>query len=284
MSDSSAGGGVVRILSDLHLGHPATCIKEVRQLVPLLEGVDKVIFNGDTCEQEVAAWRQKGTDQVEELKVLCRDLGVVARFLNGNHDPDLSSESWAELSGGKVFVSHGDMILPGVAPWSSEYQRRRAEVRTLLRALPRPAETLTALRAQTRKVIDVLAPDDACLPSSMRLKVPFLSALWPPLRPLNILLGWARMFIKAEHFVERYCPQAEVFLFGHYHRSGIRKRGGRVYCNTGSFTKGGVPLVVDLKKESMEVREVKRGEDDAYSPGLILRSFSLPAKSGIEEQ
>lgn len=274
-SGSSGVGGVIRVLSDLHLGHPATCIKEVRLLAPLLEGVDKVIFNGDTCEQEVTAWRQKGTEQVEELKELCRDLGVAARFLNGNHDPDLSSESWAELSGGKIFVSHGDMILPGVAPWSSEYQRRRAEVRTLLRALPRPAETLTALRAQTRKVIEVLAPDDACLPSLMRLKVPFLSALWPPLRPLNILLGWARMFIKAEQFVERYCPQAQLFLFGHYHLSGIRQRGGRVYCNTGSFTKEGRPLLVDLRGATVEIRAVDQKLDGTFSPGTVRRTFSV---------
>ena len=69
---SEVGGGKdkgrVRILSDLHLAHPASQIGSVESLRPLIAGADTVIFNGDTCEQTRVEWRKEGAERLAELE------------------------------------------------------------------------------------------------------------------------------------------------------------------------------------------------------------------------
>ncbi len=62
--------GKVRILSDLHLGHPGSLIGDVEDLRPLLEGMDTVVFNGDTCELAYAEWAERGEQWLEALRSL----------------------------------------------------------------------------------------------------------------------------------------------------------------------------------------------------------------------
>lgn len=274
MTTPAERGGGLRILSDLHLGHSATLVTEVNLLTPLLEGVDTVVFNGDTCEQEASSWHNKGSQQQRELEALCARLGVTPRFLTGNHDPDLSKEAWVELNGGQIFVTHGEMLCLEVAPWSREYLRRQARVGQLIQGFGAPATTLQARSRQTRQIVETLRPTEE-VGRKFKRRGHLWSALWPPMRAVNILRAWVEMFALAEQFVERYCPSCEVFLFGHFHRSGIREQGGRLYCNTGAFMQKGAPLMVDLNGEWLQVRKIAQGPNGMFYPGESLALYRV---------
>lgn len=263
----------VRVLSDLHLGHPAARIKAVEQLRPLLKGVNEVIFNGDTFEQAVKEWKDRGHEQFAELKALCVELGVTASFLAGNHDLWLEGDRWRDLRGGKVFVTHGDMILPEVAPWNREFLARRDEVGRIIEEFGPDVDDLRRLQERALRVEEATLPDrDPQIGEGGRDF--FRAALWPPRRPFNMLKCWATMFREANRFAERYRPDCEVFLFGHFHRSGFRQRDGRILCNTGAFMKGARPLCVDLVEDRMEVREIEQ-RDGVLRPSSLGGSFRL---------
>lgn len=264
----------VVVLSDLHLGHAATQVDEVKYLEPLLEGADEVIFNGDTCEQMYSAWREKGRMQLEELKNLCGKLEAEARFLSGNHDPDVEGAGWLDLRGGQIFVTHGDMILPDIAPWSLECIERRERVREVLGKFKDDVSTLEVLHRRAQLVEEELKPsEEPRLGSKGRNYL--MTAIWPPLRPVNILRAWLTMFAEAERFTERYRPSSEVFLFGHFHRPAVRRRGKRIYCNTGAFMRGTKALMVELEGDWMTVRAIVRDEDGYFRPGDPRGSFRL---------
>jgi predicted phosphodiesterase len=242
----------------------------------LLEGVDEVIFNGDTCEQMVGEWSDRGTDHLEKLKQLCVALGVGSRFLTGNHDPDVGEESWLDLKEGRIFVTHGDLFFPEVAPWNREYLARRSRIWKVINEFDGDLDNLEDLRRRTRLVEEALKPDGKpCLGAKGE---GFLwTAIWPPRRPLNILRVWATMFAEAERFVERYRPASEVVVFGHFHRPGIRERGGRIYCNTGAFMRGARPWLIDLRGGWLEIRTIETGLDGEFVPGVIMAAYRLEA-------
>lgn len=273
MRGADGGTPGVRILSDLHLGHPATRLREVAQLRPLLEGVGEVVFNGDTFEQAVKEWAVRGSEQFGELQELCRTLGVRTHFLAGNHDLWLEGERWRDLAGGRVFVNHGDLILRDVAPWNREFLARKRRVRRLLAEFGDDVATLDRLSRRALVVEEATIPDrDPQL--GIEGRGFYLSAVWPPLRPLNMLWSWLTMFREAERFVERYRPGCRVFLFGHFHRPGLRERGGRIYCNTGAFMRGARPLCADLTGDTLEVRGVEE-RDGLFRPGPGEGRFRL---------
>jgi predicted phosphodiesterase len=271
----NGSGGVVRILSDLHLGHPATQVREVAWLAPLLEGAAEVWFNGDTFEEHGSESAERGRVQYQELLALCDAHGVRPRFLTGNHDPGIAAEGWVEMRSGRVFVSHGDMILAEVAPWKPEFLERRGAVRQLIREFGE-VESLERLWRRARLVEAATLPD---VEPKMGVggRGYLWSAFWPPMRPFHILHGWATMFREAERFVERYRPGCEVFLFGHFHRPGVRERGGRIYCNTGAFMRSATPLMVELEGDWMRVRGVHRDRNGNFCPTHALESFRIPS-------
>jgi predicted phosphodiesterase len=274
MGGEDQAEGKVRILSDLHLGHPACVVQDVRDLAPLLEGAEVVIFNGDTLEQTVKAWAVRGREQLAELRALCGELGVRPHFLVGNHDPYLEGNGWKDLCGGRVFVTHGDLILPEVAPWNREYLARKKKVWQVIREFGSDVSTLEGLQARARLVEEATIPDE--VPDFGRKGGSYLwSALWPPMRLVNMLWAWTTMYGKAHRFVEEHRPDSEVFLFGHFHRPGLRKRGGRIYCNLGAFMKGASPWVVDLEDGEMKVRAIVRDAEGPFRPGGSLGQFSL---------
>ena len=136
----------------------------------------------------ISGWREKGRAQLEELKSLCGKLGAEARFLTGNHDPGVEGEGWMDLRAGQIFVTHGDMILPDVAPWSQEYIERRARIRAVVGEFKEEASTLDALHRRTQLVEEELRPSEEPRLASKGWKY-LLTALWPPLRSVNILWG-----------------------------------------------------------------------------------------------
>ena len=123
MSASDDSGRRIRILSDLHLGHAASQVRKVSQLEPLLEGADEIIFNGDSCEQKVVEWAERGRDQCAELVELCsRELRSAAGF---------STVNLVKRRGNQVFpykqllIDVADRLAPGSTPLSWTKYRLR---------------------------------------------------------------------------------------------------------------------------------------------------------------
>ena len=245
----------LRVVSDLHLGHPNVLIDSVGTLRPLLEGARTVVFNGDTCELIHAAWRSRAERLLGDLRMLCGDLGVRPVFLTGNHDPGISDLGWLDLAAGAVMVTHGDLILPEVVPWSHQYLLRKKEVRALLRSRNADGESLR-YRWQTVQMVEELLRTDCNRTPERKGMFHHMGALWPPARVFAILHGWATMFGAAERFVEHYRPEARVLIFGHFHRAGVRRRGSRFYCNTGAYMREAKQTVIELNEGNVAARPV----------------------------
>ncbi|MCU0753303.1 MAG: hypothetical protein MUC40_09850 [Akkermansiaceae bacterium] len=60
-------------------------------------------------------------------------------------------------------------------------------------------------------------------------------AVTPPQRALWMLDAWFTQGPAGGRFCERYFPNAEVLVIGHFHHSGCWRSGGRTVINTGSF-------------------------------------------------
>lgn len=266
--------GRVRILSDLHLGHPASLIGAAAELRPLLEGVDTVVFNGDSCELAYAGWTERGQDLMDDLQSLCGEVGVRALFLTGNHDPGISELGWLDLWDGALLVTHGDMVHREVATWSREYLSSKQEVAAVWEERDELEDDLRKRWEGVRAVEEILRVKR---PPKVHLrgKLQLLSAVWPLERPFAILRAWATMFPAALDFMKRYRPEARVMVFGHFHRPGISWRDGRLLVNLGAFTRGAIPLAVDLEGDWMRVRRVTRNDGGEFRPAAAWRTYRI---------
>lgn len=264
----------VRVLSDLHLGHPASRLDHVEALRPLISGAKTVIFNGDTCEQITDAWLPRAEEKLQQLRSLCHEEGAHAIFLAGNHDPKITDQGWVELWEGRVLVMHGHAIYPRVAPWSHEYLRQKIEIKALLnrRREENPEPDLAYQWETTRIVTDMLIPEGERQMGRKGRKY-LWSAIWPPERCLNILRVWLTMGATADRFLERFAPEAKVLVYGHFHRSEVCwTRTGRMQCNTGAFMRGARSLVVELADGMLQVKRVQ-SDDGSYRLGAVVETL-----------
>ena len=81
----------IRIISDLHLGHPASLIEDPTDLAPLLKGIGTMVFNGDSAEMRYIKDRDVGQKLLECLREFCQTAGVDPVFVGGNHDPSVTA-------------------------------------------------------------------------------------------------------------------------------------------------------------------------------------------------
>ena len=246
-----------RILSDLHFGHRGSRVRELRQLAPLLEGAQRVLFNGDSVEMLFLDERESGGAAVTALRQLCLEVGAEPVFLTGNHDPTLTETHFLELAGGAVFVTHGDILFHGLSPWSIEGELLRAAHTREMEALGHPADLPGQLLAMRRAALAI-----EHLGEQIRaLRKPGLlhavaRHLWPPSLPWHILRGWARTPFLANAFAARHAPQAQFVVIGHTHFGGVWRVGQRVVINTGSFLPLSRRFAIDLDEDALRVREI----------------------------
>lgn len=265
--------GSVRILSDLHLAHPASQIARVESLRPLIAGARAVIFNGDTCEQISRDWREEGETKLSELKTLCEEEGASALFIAGNHDPQISDCGWLNLAGGRIFITHGHALCLGVAPWSPEYLGRKKEILQMVAEREKADEDL-AYRWETTQLISRALIPRRTRRMGKKGRNYVLSAFWPPERFYNIMRVWRNMVDTAEEFVERFCPATGVLLFGHFHRSGAWPCEARTICNTGAFMRGARPMVGELSDGWFRLLSVEK-EGETFQLGAARATIRL---------
>src|ERR1700752_3842481 len=106
------------IISDLHLGHRASQVRNPEELVPILKKARSVIFNGDTVEMRTPVDLPEGRHMAAVIARLCHSIGCRPTFVNGNHDPAVSKIDHLDMMDGRLLVTHGDILFLGVAPWS----------------------------------------------------------------------------------------------------------------------------------------------------------------------
>ncbi|MBB5350583.1 putative phosphodiesterase [Haloferula luteola] len=248
----------VRILSDLHLGHPASKIQSVEQLRPLLEGVATVVFNGDTWQELAKVFRPRAEALLDDLQGLCADLGVETVFLSGNHDPGWSGKGWVEWCEGRIVACHGDAVMWGGSPWSREAFARMEQLKVLWAEHQEAKHDATARLMLAREIARTLKPPG--IPKGRTIFRRALDAVNPPRRALEILRVWACQADEAAKFAETYFPRAEVLVIGHFHHHGIWHRRGKLVINTGAYLNPHGARWVEWRNGMLSCGRVEEGE------------------------
>jgi predicted phosphodiesterase len=227
----------VRILSDLHLGHKVSRIEDIATLRPLIAGAGTVIFNGDTWQELAKPFLERATAMLGGLKALCHEEGADAVFLPGNHDPSWPGQGWAELAGGRIIVTHGDTLLREGSPWKREILLAEKHIARIWKHYPAaefdPEERVCVARDIARELCSVEYP------TGRRVWQRAWDAVLPPQRAVKMIEAWFTQGTAGADFCDRFFPEAEILVIGHFHRVGSWFIRGRRVINLGSFTTPG---------------------------------------------
>ncbi len=263
--------GPIRILSDLHLGHPACRLKSVEPLRAILQGAGTVIFNGDTWEQGNSFLKKRAEKPYRELLDLLDELAIAPLFICGNHDPMISDLDWLDLSGGSVFVTHGDCLFETISPWNPitwklkvEYDRVRREI---------PDSDLASLMNYTRRCRLIGERDEHKFRSGrLRILRSVFKIACPPRRPWEILRCWKETPGRVDRLRKNHLPNPKTIIIGHVHRPGIWKRAdGYTLINTGGFMSVGKAQLVELNGDDVSVFTVDESNPKEFSLKLKAR-------------
>lgn len=249
----------VRILSDLHLGHRVSRITSVESLRPLITGAATVVFNGDTWQELAVMFREKSAEMLEELTTLCREEGAEPVFLSGNHDPGWPGTGWLELGDGKILITHGDALFFDGSPWSREAIAGQDDIRELWRQHHAAADDAGERLRLAREIARYLVPKT--FPKGRKLWQRIWEAACPPQRALKMLHSWLTQADAAVDFSNKFFPRAEVIVIGHFHRSGIWHKRGRLVINTGAYLPPGDALWVEWNQGWLSCGKVLESPD-----------------------
>jgi predicted phosphodiesterase len=268
------------VISDTHMARPQHVghAPGAEQLRPLIaSGIDRLIVNGDTAELHHVTMRADAARQVLRLFELCEEHGVELTLISGNHDPHLTDLRHLFLHDGAIFLTHGDVLHPAVAPWSEDADFTRRAVADALASLDDDARHRLEARLAAFQHVSHLSWLN--LDRMVRASHPFLDLLGRPAAVIRMLHYWAILPRLAHRFVAEHAPHARYFLFGHAHRPGVWKRDGRVLINTGSFSLPGRPRGVLITPEALAVHAVVRHGHDYHLAQRPLARFALSAPS-----
>lgn len=272
----------VRVLSDLHLGHPGCRIDDVAQLAPLIDGAATVIFNGDTSEERSERFIEKGRLMFGQVKALCSQLGATPVFTTGNHDPHSPPQHAIDLCDGKIFITHGDVIFPSVSPWSKFHASaleamRRIHAEHTAEEL-QDLETLLHINKRISAEMEVRQPKAA--PGLWGKARTLLNEIWPPTRPARILQTWATAHQTAFTFFKKHRTGAEIIIIGHTHRPYQRSTDGQTILNTGAYLAMSKATLVEIDKLQVTTSQVVKNRDNTFQKGNTLdeRSLTGPIK------
>ena len=266
----------IRILSDIHLGHPASLVGDPADLTPLFDGISTLVFNGDTVEHRFRKDQEQARKNLETLRETCSKSGIIPIFINGNHDPDISAYNHLDLAEGAILVTHGDMLFHNIAPWSIESDVMQSAHREALEKIEEEAFHDFEKRLHANKCGSLaLELHESNIPRGpLARAATFLRECWPPWRPFQIFGHWAQVPGKAVDLARVFRSRARFIFIGHSHYSGIWKRGPRVIINTGSFLPLSGRSLIDLNDHQLSVRQIDRISGKFY-PGKIVAKFEV---------
>ena len=263
------------ILSDLHLGHRASQIRDPEEIAPILKEAHTVVFNGDTVEMRTGVDRPVGRRMAAAVARLCHSIGCRATFINGNHDPTLSKIDHLDLLDGRLLVTHGDILFLGLAPWSRQaLAYRKIHLRALAHLGPDALvnfekRLLATKRASLRlQLLEEPVTERSAAP---KLQV-LLRQTWPPHRPFMIIRAWLQTPTLAARLCDLFRPEARYVVIGHTHYPGYWRRGQITVINTGSYVLHFGALAVILDGESLEIRKIKK-QKEGFALGKRIARF-----------
>jgi predicted phosphodiesterase len=270
----------LRIISDIHWGHPASLVEAADQLKPLFEGVPTVVFNGDTVEMRFRSDRGEAEQRLAELEQVCSKAGVEHVMLNGNHDPFLSDINHLDLADGAILVTHGDMLFHDISPWSAEARQIGAAHTEALAQLSQDAlaDFESRLLALRRAALSIELHRSNLPQGSLARIAAFVRESWPPWRPLLIIRCWIVTPGHAVHLAEVFRPRAKFVIIGHTHFSGIWRKRGRTVINCGSFLPLSGRFAADIDPVGIRVRKIVRRHASFYL-GDEVRYFELQPRN-----
>jgi predicted phosphodiesterase len=266
-----------RILSDLHYGERSSRVHDLSQLRPLFGEPAAVVVNGDALDTRPGPDPTFTARCREEVQEFFAAACPRTTFVTGNHDPDISAHHHLDLAGGRVFVTHGDVLFDDVVPWGRDAAVLRARIKEALDALP-PEEqgSLEARLLAFRRVAGSTLQRHQVERSGFRYVFKLAGdSVWPPWRMLRVLVAWRRLPGRGAALVRRHRPDAGFCLLGHTHRAGVwRAQGGAVVINTGALCYPFRALAVDVSASRLVVRRIvpRSGE---FRIGEMVADFKL---------
>lgn len=274
---SSVANDVIRILSDLHYGDRASRIGTLGELRPLLDGVSRMLLNGDTIDTRPNPHPDVTARLRAEVREFFQREAPPTTFLTGNHDPDISSTHALELARGAVFVTHGDILYDDIVPWSRDAPFARGLIAAGRAELdPGERRDLAKLFTVHRRAAGEIPQRHQAERHGLKYALGYLGdTIWPPLRIVRVLRAWRQVPHRAAELVRRHGLGARFVVIGHVHRMGVwRPRGGPVLLNTGSFCPPSPAGCVDVTVERVVLRRVER-RGAAFHAGASVAEFSL---------
>ena len=262
------------MLSDTHLGRPKHAALSAEALRPLWGGCTRLIINGDVAEVHHPTHWTMAARQTLRLFDLCEEDGVQLTLLSGNHDPYIADQRHLHLAQGSVFVTHGDVMHPAIAPWSPRAGRMRERREQALSAIPlKDRHTLearlTAAQHASHGDWEHLSAEAGRSTIGAMLLRPWAMA--------QVLWYWREFPSVAAKFIREHAPQARFAVLGHTHRPGIWSFGELTIINTGSFGFPGRPRAVMIEDDQvLRVLDIVHNAG-AYGFGVKpVAQFELP--------
>ncbi|MEG0143965.1 MAG: hypothetical protein RSA21_07735 [Akkermansia sp.] len=250
----------IRFVSDLHLGHEHSLIKDPRHLDFLLEGCSCLVVCGDLAELRAAHLCEEGLRQKRIFEEMCQQAGVALLSLAGNHDPEQEQDIYRSVQG-RVVALHGHCLFKEVAPWGWEYLRNKKRCHQLIADYPL-ADTDIESRMHLARAMSLIVPPIMRNSSSKELREHRIIAklkhiCWPPQRPLAILKTWLTMDARMHRFAHQFFPEARLICYGHFHRRHLSQKGNALAVNLGAFFHHATSYIVDLDEQDQQaiVRE-----------------------------
>jgi len=265
----------IRVLSDLHYGDRLSAVRSLSQIKPLKDGASALILNGDTLDTRPGP-DPSGTAAAEaEVRAFFAAEAPPSTFLTGNHDPHLSEHHSMDLAGGKIFLTHGDILYESIVPWGRDARVSRERITSAFASLPdggrRLEDRLAALRTVAASIHQRHQSERNFLRYFGRLA---LDTIWPPHRAWIILNAWRELPSRAARLASIDRPGAQFMLVGHTHRPGVWRRGPLTVINTGSFCPPLGGMAVDIEPSLVRVRKILP-KPDAFRLGPTVAEFRL---------
>lgn len=262
----------ILILSDTHLGRPRGGCRSADMLRPLWRDCDTLVINGDVAEVHHPKWRGTAAREVIRMADMCEQDHVRLILLSGNHDPFISDTRHLVLNAGEVFITHGDVLHPAIAPWSPRSGWMRAAHKKCLENIaPEDRHQLDTMLAVSQHA----SHEEWQAIAREASKSSHLAMLMRPWKIIQVLWYWNHFPALAAKFIEQHAPEARIGIFGHTHHPATQEIGARTIINTGSFGFPGRPRAVTLEDRTLAVWPIELRKNSYYLADQPLESFEL---------
>ncbi|HYF47830.1 MAG TPA: metallophosphoesterase [Planctomycetota bacterium] len=227
----------VLILSDLHLGSPASraepMLTDIRHLA---RKARRVILNGDTLDRlEAPNAHARAAELIRQAREACCPCDTDVEILSGNHDPAISERHWVYLPESQSLVFHGDCVADCTHPYKPEDQALAASMQAAWQKTGGRPERFLDLVDVHRKVQaeHLKRHPRLCEPKTIFDYIRI--ATLPPHKPFYILHYWYKAPRIAARLGRNFDRPVRNVVIGHTHRPGQWQFSDLTVLNTGAF-------------------------------------------------